>query len=107
MLDLLTDNIITSDDYFKKSAELKKRLIDLQEQQAETAMRSRNWYEIVGTTLTQLTSAKDKFNNGTLEDKKQVLSALGSNPILTDGRLSFEEYFWLTTDKERQASFNR
>ena len=32
-----------------------------------------------------LTSATKKFNNGTLEDKKWVLSALGSNPILTDG----------------------
>ena len=104
LLDLLTDNIITPDDYAKKSAQLKERLINLQEEQAETALRSRNWYEIVGTTLTQLTSATKKFNNGTLEDKKQVLSALGSNPILTDGRLSLEEYFWLQPiKKERKA----
>ena len=61
----------------------------------------------MGTTLTQLTSATEKFNNGTLEDKKQVLSALGSNrakrhpyPILTDGRLSLEEYFWLQPIKK-------
>ena len=70
-------------------------------------MRTRSWYEIVGTTLAQLTSATEKFNNGTLEDKKQVLSALGSNgakrhpyPILTDGRLSLEEYFWLQPIKK-------
>lgn len=63
-------------------------------------MRTRSWYEIVGTTLTQLTSATEKFNNGTLEDKKQVLSALGSNSILTDGRLSLEEYFWLQPIKK-------
>ena len=59
LLDLVTDNIITPDDYAKKSAELKERLINLQEEQAETALRSRNWYEIVGTTLTQLTSATE------------------------------------------------
>ena len=70
-------------------------------------MRTRSWYEIVGTTLTGLTSATEKFNNGTLEDKKQVLSALGSNgakrhpyPTLTDGRLSLEEYFWLQPIKK-------
>ena len=58
----------------------------------------------MGTTLAQLTSATEKFNNGTLEDKKQVLSALGSNLILTDGRLSLEEYFWLQPiKKERKA----
>ena len=58
--------------------------------------------ETAGTTLAGLTSATGRFNNGTLEDKKQFLSALGSNgakrhpyPILTDGRLSLEEYFWL------------
>ena len=51
-------------------------------------------------TLTQLTSATEKFNDGTLEDKKQVLSALGSNPILTEGRLSLEEYFWLQPIKK-------
>ena len=56
--------------------------------------------EIAGTTLTGLTSATGRFNNGTLEDKKQFLSALGSNPILTDGRLSLEEYFWLQPIKK-------
>ena len=54
----------------------------------------------MGTTLTQLTSATEKFNNGTLEDKKQVLSALGSDPILTDGRLSLEGYIWLQPIKK-------
>ena len=39
------------DDYAKKSAQLKEHLINLQEEQAETALRSRNWYEIVGSTL--------------------------------------------------------
>lgn len=56
--------------------------------------------EIAGTTLAGLTSATGRFNNGTLEDKKQVLSALGSNPILTDGRLSLEEHFWLQPIKK-------
>ena len=56
--------------------------------------------EIAGTTLAGLTSATGRFNNGTLEDKKQFLSALGSNPILTDGRLSLEEYFWLQPIKK-------
>lgn len=56
--------------------------------------------EIAGTTLAGLTSATERFNNGTLEDKKQFLSALGSNPILTDGRLSLEEYFWLQPIKK-------
>jgi hypothetical protein len=61
----------------------------------------------VGTALTRLTSATEKFNNGTLEDKKQVLSALGLNPILTDGRLSLEEYFWLQPIKKKQTSLDR
>ena len=56
--------------------------------------------EIAGTTLAGLTSATERFNNGTLEDKKQFLSALGSNPILTDGRLSLEEHFWLQPIKK-------
>ena len=54
----------------------------------------------MGTTLSGPTSATEKFNNGTLEDEKRVLSALGSNPILTDGRLSLEEYFWLQPIKK-------
>ena len=52
------------------------------------------------TTLSGPTSATEKFNNGTLEDEKRVLPALGSNPILTDGRLSLEEYFWLQPIKK-------
>lgn len=58
----------------------------------------------MGTTITGLTSATEKFNDGTLEDKKQALSALGSNPILTDGRLSLEEYFWLQPIKKEKKA---
>lgn len=61
----------------------------------------------MGTTLSGPTSATEKFNNGTLEDERRVLSALGSNgtkrhpyPFLTDGRLSLEEYFWLQLIKK-------
>ena len=56
----------------------------------------------MGTAFVQLASATEKSNNGTLEDKKQVLFALGSNPILIDEKLSLEEYFWLQPIKKNK-----
>ena len=43
------------------------------------------------TTLSGPTPATEKFNNGTLEDKKQVLSALGSNLFWADEKNASEE----------------
>lgn len=102
LLDLVARGVITADQYKQKSAEIEARLAKLQEEQTETSKRVQNWYEIVGTTLQCLDTATERFNDGDINDKRRILSALGSDPILKDGKLSIKEHFWLKPIKEHK-----
>lgn len=82
---------------------LKDVLVKLQKEQNNTNEQTKTWYEIIGTTLEALNSVTERFNKGGIADKRRVLSALGSNPILTDKKLSLEEHFWLQPIKENKA----
>ncbi len=51
-------------------------------------------------------TAKTKFENGFLEDKRRILSCLGSNLLLTNGKLSISLDFGLGLFLEVVPKFN-
>ena len=103
LLNLATKSFITADEYKDRSEPLRDTLVKLQKEQKNTNEQTKAWYEIVGTTLEQLNSVTERFNKDGIADKRRVLSALGSNPILTVKKLSLEEHFWLQPIKKNKA----
>lgn len=95
LLDFATKGLINANDYKIKSDSLKQDLKDRQDEQADTANRTKNWYEFVGDTLQTLTYANTKFIDGDLGDKKEILLAIGQNPTLLDGKLQITPCYWL------------
>jgi site-specific DNA recombinase len=100
LLDLASKGFITPDEYKAKSHRLKADLANRQNEQADTANRSKNWYEFVGKTLDTLTNANEKFVMGDLADKKEILLAIGKNPVLIDGKLEITPNEWLIPIKK-------
>lgn len=101
LLDMATKEMITSDEYLEKSKSLKERLAVLNKEQEDTATRARNWYEIVGTTLGEIVNANERFANGDILTKKHILQSIGQNPVLTDGKLTLDEFYWLQPIKKK------
>lgn len=95
LLDMATDRLIDDATYEAKSIALKSELKSLQSQQADTAERVKNWYEFTSKTLKTLTHANTKFVDGDLADKKEILMAIGQNPLLLDGKLSLTSNEWM------------
>lgn len=95
LLEMATRGLVMADEYEIKSKKLRKELKQLQQKQQETGNKVRNWYEIMGNTLSNLENANKEFTDGNMADKRRILLALGSNPIMTDGKLSINEHFWL------------
>lgn len=52
-------------------------------------------------TLNVLFSGRDKFENGDIFAKREVLQNLGSNTILKDGKISINTYEWLEPIKNK------
>lgn len=54
----------------------------------DTDTRSNEWFKKMEKALNFAKDAKERFEKGTLEDKKEILSILGSNLSLKDKKLS-------------------
>jgi site-specific DNA recombinase len=95
LLDMATRGLISDDEYKVKNAALKVSLKKLQEEQADTAHRVKSWYEIATDTFEKLTYAGKKFKDGDVATKKDLLLAIGENPVLMNGKLGIEHHEWL------------
>lgn len=95
LLKLVADEVITVEQYQSQTEVLKIELEHLQLQQSVTNDRVKNWYEIIGNSLEQLTDANDKFANGTFTERTNILLAIGQNPVLIDKKLHITPSEWL------------
>lgn len=107
LLDLVTDGFITPDDYKNKSKTLKEELARRQNEQHDMASRTKNWYEFVGKQLDTLTMANEKFVKGDLGDKKDILLAIGQNPVILDGQLLITPNDWILPIKKGAADMRK
>jgi site-specific DNA recombinase len=105
LIGMATRGLLTDDEFKSKSESLKVVLSRLQEEQADTAHRVKNWYETATTTFEKITGAMEKFSNGDLADKKDVLLAIGQNPVLVDRKLQITPNIWLEPVAKNAKSF--
>ena len=96
LLNLVSDGVITPDDYTRKKEEISEQLKLVQSQQAKTNQNVNDWYNVVERTLTYLCDANVRFKSGELPTKHLILEAIGSNAKLTDGEISIEPHYWVT-----------
>ncbi len=95
LLELVTGDVISSDDYKEKTKSLKLELAERQYEQKEAARRAKNWYEVIGFTLEKLNNAKDNFASGDFGTKRDILLAIGYNPVLLDKKLLITPNEWM------------
>jgi site-specific DNA recombinase len=104
LLDLVARDIITPEEYKAKSSSLKEDHQRRSDEQTAMAERTKNWYEFVGKQLDTLTLANAKFVKGDLGDKKDILLAIGQNPVILDKELIITPNKWMIPVKENVRS---
>lgn len=95
LLELVTDGVIDNEDYKRQSVKLKQDLQKRIEEQSDHNNRIKNWYEIVGNTLELLANCENRFNEADFNLRKQILDAIGYNPVLIDKKLAIEVHPWI------------
>jgi hypothetical protein len=86
-----TDGSLLSDEEFKTQKNVileEKRKIE--QSLGATGQRIENWLENVEQAFDFSISARYRFATGSLEDKRQILSTIGSNLILKDKKLCLD-----------------
>lgn len=106
LLDMSTRGMVDDETFISKNTKLRSQLKDLHEQQSKNAEKQESWYDFMTETFLRLTGATDKFINGELTDKKEILLAIGQNPVLMNGKLSITPDEWLIPIKNNAKHFN-
>ena len=88
LIEMRMNDEITQEEFLKKKSDLVKEKSQLQELLNDSDGRINKWVEKAETVFNFARDAKRRFKIGTMEEKREILSALGSNLILKDGKLS-------------------
>ena len=88
LIDMMSAEEITKKEFLRKKSELNQEKIQLEELLTDTGDRINKQLEKAEEAFCFAEKAKDRFENGEVEDKKEILTVLGSNLILKDQKLS-------------------
>lgn len=87
LIDMRADGELTEDEFQERKSELQKEKLHLQTLINDSDARVDNWVKIAEQLYQFAHTAKDKFKNGSIEQKKHILNQLGSNLVLKDKKL--------------------
>lgn len=90
LVEMRLNDQISSEQYDAKKSELNIEKISLGEQMAGYEHRVSRWVELTENTFDFITQAPERFNNGSIEDKRLILATVGANLSFLDGKLQIE-----------------
>lgn len=104
-------DLIDDDTFVKERDVLKDRIIKLREEIKQTESRSDRWAELTENAFYFALTARERFDKGDLQTKREILNALGSNFSIKDGKLSIKAKEWLIPIQEQypalEEEYNR
>jgi len=87
--------LIDDKTFIKERNSLQIKISQLKTNLRETESRAEQWLELTEKTFRFATYARQAFIKGGLEVKKEILMALGQNPVIKDGILTIQANKWL------------
>ena len=90
LIDMRATGEITPEEFSQRKKELLEEKSRLEQLLNNTGGQVNKWMEIAEDVFTFASDAKEKFENGDWQTKKQILSALGSHLVLEDRKLSVD-----------------
>ena len=98
-LDNLTDmkikEFIDDENFLKKKTELQNEITNIREKLNLSQDRGQNWAELMEKAFNFAAYARERFISGDMQAKREIMSAIGQNFVLTGGKLHIEPMAWL------------
>jgi site-specific DNA recombinase len=91
----LVKELVDEDSYKREKARIQKEIAKIEQSIKETENNQDNWIEMTEGVFDFTCHAREHFINGSVEDKKTILSKIGVNCTLKDKKLSIDKHPWL------------
>ncbi len=98
--------LINDDEFLKEKSELQNEIIRLRDNLRGTEQRTDTWIELTERAFKFAATAKEAFENGSLETKREIVRTLGSKFTLLDKKLYFEPECWIQKMKDAAKEIN-
>ena len=76
-------DLIDDDSFLKEKNELQAKINELKNQLRTTETRAEKWLELTEQTFDFATHARKAFVEGDMQTKREIIVALGKNPIIS------------------------
>ena len=90
LIDMRANGEICQEDFTRRRGELEKEKLGLTELLRDSDQRVDDWLDDAEKMFNFAEQAQTSFQNGTLQKKKEILTCLGSNLSLINGKLNIE-----------------
>ncbi|MGH7234360.1 MAG: recombinase family protein, partial [Candidatus Saccharimonadales bacterium] len=94
LIKMASKELISEEQFSEEKKDLEQQIEDLEEEREDTKKRANSWYATAEKLFDLAVNGRDKFLNGTLEEKRTVLRDLGQNPVILDGNLIITPHPW-------------
>ncbi len=107
LVDLRLRGLLTDAEFLPKKQALVEEELRLRERLTDSDGRGTHWLELAERAFLFANQALKRFNTGSLEEKREILVALGSNFLLEGGnlRIQLQKPFHLIAEGSRNSSW--
>ena len=95
LIDMASKELIKEETFKEKSKELLSQIKDAEEAVADTNSHAASWRDAMHKTIDVIAHGRERFENGGIVAKRDVLLALGTHPTLYDGAIELDTFEWL------------
>ncbi len=95
LIKMASKELIDDEQFKEEKKDLDKEIKQLEQELVDTKERAENWYDSTVEFLELAVHGREKFIGGDIKAKQEVLSNLGQNPVLIDGKLQITAFPFL------------
>lgn len=95
LISMAAQKLISADEFKDSKAELDAKIKQLEKDRSDAAQRATDWYDEAERAFDLAVHGRERFINGDIDAKREVLAGLGQNLTLLGGKLHFEPHPWV------------
>jgi site-specific DNA recombinase len=95
LISMAAKELISEEEFKVQQKDLEKQIKGLEKELRETKKHAEDWYDTFTKAFEVAVDGVERFNNGDVSVKKQILENIGQNLVLMDGQLQINTFPWL------------
>lgn len=95
LIQMAASELISEGEFKQSKADLEQQIVQLEEEREDTKKRAESWYNTAVRVFDFAVHGRQRFIEGDVVVKRELLADFGQNPTLLNGKLQITPHKWL------------